>query len=274
MYIFQERLIKTKRIGRFHRLLPSLETLDTINRRGLPLGFFLLTLGIISGALWAGSAWGFYWSWDPKETWSLITWFAYAAMVHQRLALGWRGKRAALLALIGFALVMFTFLGVSVLVGWAPCFQRYAHRSGDERVMNSEILVIGLNHSTAPVQIREKITFPGDEEGRVTRSFADLDGIEEAMILSTCNRAEIIVTAEDAADSREILIETIGSVHGLDPEPFRPFLYVKEGEHAILHVFRVAASLDSMVVGETANPWTGERRLQAGCKRQRNRPYS
>jgi cytochrome c-type biogenesis protein CcsB len=123
MYIFQERLIKTKRIGRFHRLLPSLETLDIINRRGLLLGFFLLSLGIISGALWAGSAWGFYWSWDPKETWSLITWFAYAAMVHQRLVLGWRGKRAALLALVGFALVMFTFLGVSVLLGGHHAFR-------------------------------------------------------------------------------------------------------------------------------------------------------
>ncbi len=123
MYIFQERLIKRKRIGRFHKLLPSLETLDTINRRGLPLGFFFLTLGIISGALWAGSAWGFYWSWDPKETWSLITWFAYAAMVHQRLALGWRGKRAALLAIFGFALVLFTFLGVSALLGGHHAFQ-------------------------------------------------------------------------------------------------------------------------------------------------------
>ncbi|MEJ2717428.1 MAG: c-type cytochrome biogenesis protein CcsB [Deltaproteobacteria bacterium] len=117
MYIFQERLIKKKRIGRLHRLLPSLETLDTINRHGLPLGFFLLTLGIISGALWAGSAWGVYWSWDPKETWSLITWFAYAAMIHQRMVLGWRGKRAAVLAILGFCLVMFTFLGVSALLG-------------------------------------------------------------------------------------------------------------------------------------------------------------
>ena len=117
MYIIQERLIKTKRIGRLHRLLPSLQTLDTINRHGLPFGFFLLTLGIISGALWAGSAWGSYWSWDPKETWSLITWFAYAAMVHQRIVLGWRGKRAALLAIVGFGLVMFTFLGVSALMG-------------------------------------------------------------------------------------------------------------------------------------------------------------
>ncbi len=117
MYLLQERLIKNKRIGRLHRLLPSLETLDTMNRHGLPFGFFLLTLGIISGALWAGSAWGTYWTWDPKETWSLITWFAYAAMVHQRVVLGWRGKRAAFLAILGFGLVMFTFVGVSAVLG-------------------------------------------------------------------------------------------------------------------------------------------------------------
>ncbi len=117
LYIFQEWLIKKKRIGRLHRLLPSLETLDKMNRHGLPLGFCLLTIGIISGALWASSAWGQYWSWDPKETWSLITWFTYAAMIHQRIVLGWRGKRAALLAIIGFFLVMFTFVGASTLLG-------------------------------------------------------------------------------------------------------------------------------------------------------------
>lgn len=123
MYLLQERLIKTKQIGRIHKLLPSLETLDVINRHGLPVGFCLLTLGIISGALWAGSAWGFYWSWDPKETWSLITWFAYAAMVHQRLALGWRGRRAAVFSIIGFTLVLFTFVGVSALIGGHHAFQ-------------------------------------------------------------------------------------------------------------------------------------------------------
>jgi glutamyl-tRNA reductase len=116
--------------------------------------------------------------------------------------------------------------------------------------MNSVILVIGLNHSTAPVQIRERMTFPGDDEGRVTRSFADVDGVEEAMILSTCNRAEIIVTATNPVESRERIISAIGSVHGIDPEPLKSFLYVKEGSEAIRHVFRVAASLDSMVVGE------------------------
>lgn len=117
LYLVQEYLIKKKRIGRLHRLLPSLETLDTFNRHGLPVGFFLQTLGIITGALWAGSAWGEYWTWDPKETWSLITWFAYAAMIHQRIVLGWRGKRTAVFAIIGFALVMFTFIGVNTLMG-------------------------------------------------------------------------------------------------------------------------------------------------------------
>jgi cytochrome c-type biogenesis protein CcsB len=117
MYVFQERLIKKRRIGRMHRLLPSLEALDTMNRHGLPFGFLLHTLGIISGALWAGSAWGFYWSWDPKETWSLITWFAYAAMIHQRTVLGWRGKKAALMAVGGFGLALFTFVGVGALFG-------------------------------------------------------------------------------------------------------------------------------------------------------------
>jgi cytochrome c-type biogenesis protein CcsB len=123
MYLLQERLIKAKRIGRFHRLLPSLAALDTVNRHGLPMGFFLMTLGIISGALWAGSAWGTYWSWDPKETWSLVTWFAYATMVHQRVVLRWRGKRAAVLAILGFVLVMFTFLGVSLLMDGHHAFR-------------------------------------------------------------------------------------------------------------------------------------------------------
>ncbi len=123
LYLLQERLIKNKRIGRLHRLLPSLATLDTINRHGLPIGFFLLTIGIISGALWAGSVWGSYWTWDPKETWSLITWFAYAAMVHQRVVLAWRGRRAAIFALVGFGLVMFTFIGVNTLIGGHHAFQ-------------------------------------------------------------------------------------------------------------------------------------------------------
>jgi cytochrome c-type biogenesis protein CcsB len=75
-----------------------------------------MTLGIITGAIWADRAWGAYWSWDPKETWALITWFLYAALLHGRLAVGWRGRKAAVLAIIGFVLLLFTFLGVNLLL--------------------------------------------------------------------------------------------------------------------------------------------------------------
>ena len=73
-------------------------------------------MAIISGAIWAETAWGTYLSWDPKETWSLITWFVYAALLHGRLTTGWRGKKAAILAIIGFFVMLFTFLGVNLLM--------------------------------------------------------------------------------------------------------------------------------------------------------------
>jgi glutamyl-tRNA reductase len=116
--------------------------------------------------------------------------------------------------------------------------------------MNAGILVIGLNHTTAPVDIREKITFRGDPDGMITRLVADLRGVEEAMILSTCNRAEIISLADDVSTACERLITCIGEIHGMDPSPFKDYLYIKQGAEAVRHVFRVAASLDSMVIGE------------------------
>jgi len=116
--------------------------------------------------------------------------------------------------------------------------------------MTLGLLVIGLNHSTAPVQVRERITFLGDQDGKVTRLVADVQGVEEAMILSTCNRAEVICLVDAPGPAIESLIQCVGSIHNLDPEPIRPYLYIKEGVEAVRHVFRVASSLDSMVVGE------------------------
>ncbi|OGP52718.1 MAG: c-type cytochrome biogenesis protein CcsB [Deltaproteobacteria bacterium RBG_13_52_11] len=115
IYLIQERFVKSKRVGSFSGRLPSLEVLDEINYRALTIGFPLLTIGIVSGAVWAEYAWGSYWSWDPKETWSLITWLLYAALLHQRLAVKWRGKKAAVMAVVGFGAVLFTFLGVNLL---------------------------------------------------------------------------------------------------------------------------------------------------------------
>jgi cytochrome c-type biogenesis protein CcsB len=116
IYLMQERFLKKKKLGGLFQRLPSLNTLDEINYRCLTFGFPLLTVAIISGAIWAETAWGTYWSWDPKETWSLITWFVYAALLHGRLTTGWRGKKAAILAIIGFFVMLFTFLGVNLLM--------------------------------------------------------------------------------------------------------------------------------------------------------------
>ena len=90
-------------------------TLDDLSYRTLGVGFPLLTLGILSGAIWANEAWGSYWSWDPKETWALITWLIFAAYIHARLTKGWVGEKAALLGSIGFIIVWICYLGVNFL---------------------------------------------------------------------------------------------------------------------------------------------------------------
>ncbi len=96
--------------------LPDLRVLDDLNYKAVMIGFPLLTLGIITGAAWANYAWGSYWTWDPKETWSLITWLIYAAFLHARFTRGWRGKKTAVLSIIGFTAVLFTYLGVNLLI--------------------------------------------------------------------------------------------------------------------------------------------------------------
>ena len=91
------------------------DTLDNISYRMIGLGFPLLTIGIIAGAVWANEAWGSYWSWDPKETWALITWLVFAAYLHSRITRGWQGRRPAILAASGFLVVWICYLGVNLL---------------------------------------------------------------------------------------------------------------------------------------------------------------
>ena len=91
------------------------EELDTLSYRSILIGFVLLTLGLISGAVWANEAWGTWWSWDPKETWAFISWLFYAAYLHMRISKGWQGRRPALLATIGFLVVLVCYLGVNFL---------------------------------------------------------------------------------------------------------------------------------------------------------------
>ena len=92
-----------------------LQSIDNLSYRIIGLGFPLLTIGIIAGAVWANEAWGSYWSWDPKETWALITWLIFAAYLHSRFSKSWKGEKPAILASIGFIIVWVCYLGVNFL---------------------------------------------------------------------------------------------------------------------------------------------------------------
>ena len=107
-YIFQENKIKSKRVGKFLKKFPSLTTLDKINHFCLVVGFPLLTLGLALGLLLAKMIWGDGWVWGWKETWSIVTWFLYAVLIHGRLASGWKGRKAAMGAVLGFCIILFT----------------------------------------------------------------------------------------------------------------------------------------------------------------------
>ena len=111
------------RRGDLERLLPSTDVLDRVTYKTVGIAFPLLTLMIATGAFWANRTWGSYWSWDPKETWAAITWLVYAGYLHMRVTRGWRGRRAAYFAILGFIVVMFTFFGVTYLL---PGLHAYA----------------------------------------------------------------------------------------------------------------------------------------------------
>ena len=96
---------------------PEPSLMDILTHQTVMFGFIFLSVGIITGAVWANSAWGRYWGWDPKETWSLITWFIYATLLHARLMRGWQGRRIAYLSVLGFMAVLFTYFGVNLLPG-------------------------------------------------------------------------------------------------------------------------------------------------------------
>ena len=116
LYLIQENSIKSKKYGFFFKRLPSLELLDSTGYACIISGFSLLTVGLVIGFVYAKSIWGKFWTWDPKEVWSGITWLLYAALLHERLAVGWRGRKSAIVAIIGFIIILFTFFGVNFLL--------------------------------------------------------------------------------------------------------------------------------------------------------------
>jgi len=103
--------------GGVTRRIPHTDILDELTHQMVMFGFLFLSVGIITGAVWANQAWGRYWGWDPKETWSLITWLIYATLLHARLMRGWTGKQIAILSCAGFIAVIFTYFGVNLLPG-------------------------------------------------------------------------------------------------------------------------------------------------------------
>ena len=120
IFLLRDRM---KEKGFLDTHIPQREKLDMISYRSVALGLLFLTFTIITGAIWAERAWGSYWSWDPKETWSLVTWIVYAIYLHLRVRRGWRGKTAAIFAIIGFICVMFTYIGVNTFL---PGIHSYA----------------------------------------------------------------------------------------------------------------------------------------------------
>ena len=122
MYLIQEGFIKNKKMSSLTRILPSLTDLDRINHISLLWGFPLLTLGILVGSIWARTVWGSLWQWDPKQVWTLTAWIFYALILHQRIAIGWKGRKAALASLLAFGILLVSFVIVTLCFVTAHTF--------------------------------------------------------------------------------------------------------------------------------------------------------
>jgi len=115
-FLFQEGLLKRKKLGGTFKLLPPLPVLEEMSHRFIMTGFLLLTLAMVAGSFFAKQMWGAYWSWDPKQCWTLVTWLTFAAILHARITVGWRGRRAAWSTVVAVALVIVAMVGLNALV--------------------------------------------------------------------------------------------------------------------------------------------------------------
>lgn len=115
IYLWLDHLLKTKSLQRVQLKLPSLSRIDNVGHYSISLGFVFYTLGMLTGFIYSFTTFGRYWQWDPKEVWALVTWILYAVLLHERLALGWKGKKASIFTLLCFLALLVTFLGISHL---------------------------------------------------------------------------------------------------------------------------------------------------------------
>lgn len=124
MYLIQHRYLKSRKLGGVYFLLPSLDVLDEVGYRFITYGFTLLTLAIITGAIWSEHSTGSFWQWKHRQVFSLIVWFLYAGLLHGRMTSGWRGKKAAVLSCVAFALVVSSYVIINALAGGAHGYMR------------------------------------------------------------------------------------------------------------------------------------------------------
>ena len=117
MYLIQDHYLKSRKLGGLYFILPSLEILDELNYRCLSYGFPLLTLGIITGAIWSEYAFGTYWMWKHRQVWSIITWLLYAVLLHGRMTSGWRGRKSATFAVVAFGILLSSSFIIYFLLG-------------------------------------------------------------------------------------------------------------------------------------------------------------
>ena len=246
MYLVQERQIKRKQLGPVYSRLPSLASLDLINYQALIYGFPLMTVGMITGSVYAQVALGTLLAVGPQG----------GVVAHHLAALRGPAARKAggrLARPAGRDDVHSLLPGADLhLCGRKPLVRRLPQLQqprGPQRPMTG-ILNIGMNHETAPVELRECLAAAPDSAVRALERMRGLGCIREAFFLSTCNRVEAVCITEPAAEAEAALVRLMSEL-GKIPEPqLAPRLYAYRDAEAVAHVFRVASSLDSMVVGE------------------------
>ncbi len=269
LYLVQDAQIRGKSLGPVFKRLPPLGRLEALGQRALYAGFALFTLGLVAGAVYAQLALGSYWRWDPKEVWSLVTWLLYAALLHTRLAQGWRGRRGAWLGALAFAALVFTYLGAGLLLSGYHSFDELRQlkgrghegaafvRAGMRRAAPTEggaamnLVLVGMSHATAPVELRNVWPPAGGGPGGGGAGAFDPPAVREALFLATCNRVEALVLAEGTAvEAAGQLAARLTTGRQRPAEELGRCLYFHQGDAAVRHIFRVASSLDSLVVGE------------------------
>ena len=234
LYLIQERRLKNKHIGGIFSHLPPLDTIDHIAFVTLVIGLPCMTLGLLAGALIAQESVGAAYFLDPKVLLSIGMWVLYVWMLYVRRHTGLARQAGSLFILAGIS--------------------DGAHGLGRQPIQHSpqvpsamNFVLIGVNHKSAPLQVRERLAIPAARLQEATLSLLSVPCVREGMILSTCNRVEFLTYQEPAQAD---LLEFIQNYFAIGKEALHPYMYEYRASEVVRHVFRVASSLDSLVVGE------------------------